>query len=117
MTRKHDGVARSAPAPFAIALACGGASGVHAEFDGDGSLDTGSITFGREVNLRAAQGSLRLLVGRLPDTVAMSLAGRHVTAVLDHPWLRDPRLVIERVDDEEDRLSLVLPPSVTALSE
>lgn len=107
---------RQAPAPFAAALALGSPAGVHAEFDANGDLDTGSIAFGKGVSLRAAQGSMRLVVPPLPDTIASALTGRHVSSVVDHPWLGDPRLVIERVDHEDGRMTLAIASAPTTIS-
>jgi len=108
--------ARHAPSPFAAALREPHTAGVHAEFDAGGHLDTGSIDFGKGVTLRAAQGATRLIVPTLPDTLASALTGRHVSAVVEHPWLSDPALLIERVDDEDGRLSLVLASTSVGLS-
>ena len=54
---------------------------------GMGSDDTGSTRVHFEPVLKVS-GTL------LPETVMMALEGRHVTTLLDHPCLKDPRLLM-----------------------
>lgn len=108
---------RMAPAPIAAALrAAADDKVVHAEFLADGTFDTGSLDLGSGVTLRATRNRLRMIVNKLPDTLVYALPGRHVTAVVDHPWLADERLIILEITEEDERLSIVLGESHSSVS-
>lgn len=105
---------RIAPAPFAAALRNSPAPiGVHSEFQNDGAFDTGSISLKPGVSLRASRDRLRLVVPTLPQTIASALLGRHVSVVIKHGWLADPRLIIEQVNEEDGAISILLAKSDT----
>lgn len=112
----------SVPAPMAAALASLDIAwstsivvtpDLHVEVDGAGNLVTGSLKLSGDVSLRASRDRIRMLTPPMPATIAMALAGRHVSAIVDHPFLSDPRLIVTAVQEDGDRMSITLAPSPT----